>query len=224
MSARISTPSRPAASMTACSACSAAWRSCARSTISASRRSIRSSSPTGPTRKARASRRRCWPPACSPASTTRTGPMTADDARTARRFGDELAHRLEGRRGSRRPRKMQAFFELHIEQGPILEAEGKDIGVVTHGQGLSWTQVTVTGKDAIPAPRRCRCARMPASAWRGCWNSSTRSPGATPACGRRGRPYRRLSEFAQRDPRQGGLHGRFPLAGPGRHRPTWKSG
>jgi beta-ureidopropionase / N-carbamoyl-L-amino-acid hydrolase len=33
---------------------------------------------------------------------------------------------------------MHAFFELHIEQGPILEAEGKDIGVVTHGQGLRW--------------------------------------------------------------------------------------
>ncbi|MEM7616108.1 MAG: hydantoinase/carbamoylase family amidase, partial [Pseudomonadota bacterium] len=45
-------------------------------------------------------------------------------------------------------RKMHAFFELHIEQGPILEAEGKDIGVVTHGQGLSWTQVTITGKDS----------------------------------------------------------------------------
>ncbi|RMF40970.1 MAG: Zn-dependent hydrolase [Alphaproteobacteria bacterium] len=43
-------------------------------------------------------------------------------------------------------RKMHAFFELHIEQGPILEAEGKDIGVVTHGQGLRWIQCTVTGK------------------------------------------------------------------------------
>jgi N-carbamoyl-L-amino-acid hydrolase len=55
-------------------------------------------------------------------------------------------------------RKMHAFFELHIEQGPILEAEGRDIGVVTHGQGLSWTQVTVTGKDAhtgsTPMPLR----------------------------------------------------------------------
>ena len=55
-------------------------------------------------------------------------------------------------------RKMHAFFELHIEQGPILEAEGKDIGVVTHGQGLSWTQVTVTGKDShtgsTPMPMR----------------------------------------------------------------------
>ncbi|MEM7519620.1 MAG: Zn-dependent hydrolase [Pseudomonadota bacterium] len=73
-------------------------------------------------------------------------------------FGDELARigwRGEEETGAR---KMHAFFELHIEQGPILEAEGKDIGVVTHGQGLSWTQVTVTGKDAhtgsTPMPMR----------------------------------------------------------------------
>ena len=45
-------------------------------------------------------------------------------------------------------RQMHAMFELHIEQGPILEAEKVDIGVVTHGQGLSWTQVTIVGKDA----------------------------------------------------------------------------
>ena len=45
-------------------------------------------------------------------------------------------------------RQMHAMFELHIEQGPILEAEKVDIGVVTHGQGLSWTQVTIIGKDA----------------------------------------------------------------------------
>ncbi|WP_151986303.1 Zn-dependent hydrolase [Rhizobium sp. EC-SD404] len=55
-------------------------------------------------------------------------------------------------------RKMKAFFELHIEQGPILELEGKDIGVVSHGQGLWWLQVTLTGKDAhtgsTPMPMR----------------------------------------------------------------------
>jgi N-carbamoyl-L-amino-acid hydrolase len=45
-------------------------------------------------------------------------------------------------------RKMHAMVELHIEQGPILEAEGKDIGVVTHGQGLWWLEITLTGKDA----------------------------------------------------------------------------
>ena len=75
-----------------------------------------------------------------------------------KRFGDEL-DRI-GWRGDEEvgARKMHAFFELHIEQGPILEAEGKDIGVVTHGQGLNWTQVTITGKDAhtgsTPMPMR----------------------------------------------------------------------
>jgi beta-ureidopropionase / N-carbamoyl-L-amino-acid hydrolase len=45
-------------------------------------------------------------------------------------------------------RKMHAMLELHIEQGPILEAAGKSIGVVTHGQGLWWLEITLTGKDA----------------------------------------------------------------------------
>ncbi|MXN64784.1 hydantoinase/carbamoylase family amidase [Stappia sp. GBMRC 2046] len=55
-------------------------------------------------------------------------------------------------------RKMHAMFELHIEQGPILEDEGVDIGVVTHGQGLKWLQVTLTGKEShtgsTPMPKR----------------------------------------------------------------------
>lgn len=55
-------------------------------------------------------------------------------------------------------RKMRAFFELHIEQGPILEMENKEIGVVTHGQGLNWLQVTLTGTDShtgsTPMPMR----------------------------------------------------------------------
>jgi beta-ureidopropionase / N-carbamoyl-L-amino-acid hydrolase len=75
-----------------------------------------------------------------------------------KKFGDELAR--IGWRGEEETgeRKMHAFFELHIEQGPILETEGKDIGIVSHGQGLSWTQVTVTGKAAhtgsTPMPMR----------------------------------------------------------------------
>ena len=74
------------------------------------------------------------------------------------KFGDEL-NRI-GWRGDEEvgSRRMHAFFELHIEQGPILEAEGRDIGVVTHGQGLSWTQITITGKDShtgsTPMPMR----------------------------------------------------------------------
>ncbi|MGY9046195.1 MAG: Zn-dependent hydrolase, partial [Rhodobacterales bacterium] len=74
------------------------------------------------------------------------------------KFGEEL-DRI-GWRGDEPvgARKMHAMFELHIEQGPILEAEGTDIGVVTPGQGLSWTQVTITGQDAhtgsTPMPMR----------------------------------------------------------------------
>jgi N-carbamoyl-L-amino-acid hydrolase len=43
---------------------------------------------------------------------------------------------------------MSAMFELHIEQGPILEAEGKTIGIVEGVQGMRWYDVTVTGKEA----------------------------------------------------------------------------
>ncbi|MEM7742274.1 MAG: Zn-dependent hydrolase [Pseudomonadota bacterium] len=65
-----------------------------------------------------------------------------------KRFGDEL--KRIGWEGDEPvgQRKMHAFFELHIEQGPILEAESVDIGVVTHGQGLRWIEFTVTGKES----------------------------------------------------------------------------
>jgi beta-ureidopropionase / N-carbamoyl-L-amino-acid hydrolase len=63
-------------------------------------------------------------------------------------FGDELKRIGWVGDESVGARKMKALFELHIEQGPILEAEGKDIGVVTHGQGLWWLQITLTGRDA----------------------------------------------------------------------------
>src|SRR5436853_1219073 len=43
---------------------------------------------------------------------------------------------------------LSAFFELHIEQGPILETESKEIGIVTGVQGMRWYEVTVTGASA----------------------------------------------------------------------------
>ena len=45
-------------------------------------------------------------------------------------------------------RKMHAYFEYHIEQGPILEAEQREIGIVTHCQGLWWLEFTLTGREA----------------------------------------------------------------------------
>jgi N-carbamoyl-L-amino-acid hydrolase len=63
-------------------------------------------------------------------------------------FGDALA--AIGYRGSEPcgQRPLSAFFELHIEQGPILEAEGKDVGVVTGVQGMRWYEIVVTGQDS----------------------------------------------------------------------------
>ncbi|MDR5753660.1 MULTISPECIES: Zn-dependent hydrolase [unclassified Caballeronia] len=55
-------------------------------------------------------------------------------------------------------RRLHAAFELHIEQGPILEAENKTIGVVTDAQGQRWYEITLTGQEAhagpTPMPRR----------------------------------------------------------------------
>ena len=74
------------------------------------------------------------------------------------KFGDEL-ERI-GFKGSEPvgQRPIHAFFELHIEQGPILEDENVDIGVVTHGQGQRWFEVTLTGFEShagsTPMPRR----------------------------------------------------------------------
>ena len=45
-------------------------------------------------------------------------------------------------------RPFRAFFEAHIEQGPILEAEGETIGVVTGAQGQYWYEITVTGFES----------------------------------------------------------------------------
>ncbi|UNC16495.1 Zn-dependent hydrolase (plasmid) [Acidiphilium multivorum] len=73
-------------------------------------------------------------------------------------FGDELLR--IGFRGSEPvgKRPLHAYFELHIEQGPILEDEKIDVGVVTHAQGLSWLQVTLTGREShtgsTPMPKR----------------------------------------------------------------------
>ena len=63
-------------------------------------------------------------------------------------FGDEL--KRIGWVGEEEvgARQMHAYFEYHIEQGPILEAEDKQIGVVTHCQGLWWLEFTLTGREA----------------------------------------------------------------------------
>ena len=73
-------------------------------------------------------------------------------------LGNEL--KRIGYNGSDIPgeRKVGAYFELHIEQGPILESEDKTIGVVTDAQGQRWYEITITGVEShagpTPMPRR----------------------------------------------------------------------
>jgi beta-ureidopropionase / N-carbamoyl-L-amino-acid hydrolase len=68
--------------------------------------------------------------------------------RDGKTFGEELTR--IGYNGSEKAgaRKFSAMFELHIEQGPILEAEGKKIGVVQGVQGIRWYEVTIIGQEA----------------------------------------------------------------------------
>ena len=68
--------------------------------------------------------------------------------RDGKTFGEELArigYQGEQKSGTR---KFSALFELHIEQGPILEDEGRMIGVVRGVQGMRWYEVTVIGQEA----------------------------------------------------------------------------
>ena len=70
--------------------------------------------------------------------------MRTDDAGI--RFGDALD--AIGYRGLATGVKLAAMFELHIEQGPLLEAERAQIGVVQGVQGCRWYEALVTGAAA----------------------------------------------------------------------------
>src|SRR3954447_25020011 len=83
---------------------------------------------------------------------------TRDNTSAALTFGAEL-----GRFGFAGPepvggRAVRAYFEAHIEQGPILEAAGLPVGIVTGAQGQRWYEITVTCQEAhagpTPMPRR----------------------------------------------------------------------
>ena len=64
-------------------------------------------------------------------------------------FGDEL--RRIGWAGEADPaalQKLGAYLELHIEQGPVLEDEGCDVGIVTHALAQSWFEVELEGAES----------------------------------------------------------------------------
>jgi beta-ureidopropionase / N-carbamoyl-L-amino-acid hydrolase len=75
-----------------------------------------------------------------------------------RRFGDELARIGYAGSAPLGIHKPHAYIELHIEQGPVLDAEGITIGAVEDLQGISWQEVSVTGQSnhAGTTPMRLR--------------------------------------------------------------------
>ena len=81
------------------------------------------------------------------------GRYTLDEVHDSRdaeglRLGDELARIGWHGEAPVGAQPMHCYFELHIEQGPVLETAGDEIGVVTHGQGNRWIEGTITGRDA----------------------------------------------------------------------------
>ena len=64
-----------------------------------------------------------------------------------KRLGDEL-ERIGFRGAAPCPGPIpKAFIELHVEQGPILEADTTSIGAVDSVQGISWTEITIEGQS-----------------------------------------------------------------------------
>ncbi|MBX9934125.1 MAG: Zn-dependent hydrolase [Methylobacterium sp.] len=97
------------------------------------------------------------------ASAAYAGLYTAEDIRSRRdAAGISVGEALDaiGYRGGEPTgaRPIGAFVELHIEQGPILDAEGETIGVVDRCQGVAWYDGTITGFEShagtTPMPRR----------------------------------------------------------------------
>lgn len=96
------------------------------------------------------------------------GGMALEDALDVRaaddgaRLGDELARiGYAGPTPCPAAQAPHAYFELHIEQGPVLEDEGVTIGVVTGVQGISWTELTITGQSAHAGTTPMRLRRDP---------------------------------------------------------------
>jgi len=97
------------------------------------------------------------------ASATYAGDYTTEDIQSRKdAAGVTVGEALDsiGYRGAEAvgARKLSAFLELHIEQGPLLEAEGKTIGVVDRGQGIIWYDGRITGFEShagtTPMPLR----------------------------------------------------------------------
>ena len=143
--------------------------------------------------------------------------------RDGKTFGAELArigYRGEEKAGAR---TFAAMFELHIEQGPILEDEARMIGIVQGVQGMRWYEVTVTGQEAHTGatPMTLRKNALLGAA-RMIERIDDNRARARALRRRHRRPDREPAEQPQRHSRRSVLHRRFPPSG--RHGPRRHGG
>ena len=108
------------------------------------------------------------------ASAAYVGDFTTDDILSRKDIdGTNVGQALDsiGYRGDKPVgfQKLGCFVELHIEQGPILEAEGKTIGVVDSGQGVLWYDGKISGFEShagsTPMPQAPPRGPAPSSRW-----------------------------------------------------------
>ena len=78
------------------------------------------------------------------------GPRRQDES--GETLGDELERIGYAGEADVSGRPFHAFLEVHIEQGPFLEEDGIDIGVVTLANGQKWYEITVEGFESHAGP------------------------------------------------------------------------
>jgi hypothetical protein len=208
MSARISTPSRPAASMTACWAC---WRAGMVRTLNDL--GIKTKHPIVVTNWTNEEGTRFAPAML--ASGVFAGVHEQDwaydrvDAK-GKRFGDEL-ERI-GWKGDEEvgARKMHACSSCTSSRARSSRPRARTSVSSPTARACAGSSARSPARKATPARPRCRCAERRPRPGPDHRAGARDRHGQCPQRGGRHRPYRRLSEFAQHHPRQGGLHHRFP--------------
>ena len=150
------------------------------------------------------------------ASAAYVGDFTTDDILSRKDTdGSRVGEALDsiGYRGDKPvgTQKLGRFVELHIEQGPILEAEGKTIGVVDSGQGVLWYDGKIVGFEShagsTPMPlRRDALATLVGNRA----GDGEHRQEARPERGRHHRRGRDRKALAQRHSRRDRLHHGLP--------------
>lgn len=81
--------------------------------------------------------------------------------KSGKSIGEELARIGYNGETPAQAHPVKAAFEVHIEQGPILEAEGLQVGVLSGVQGMNWYDLTIEGQPCHAGPSPMEVRRDP---------------------------------------------------------------